>query len=118
MKAKITPTKEVHILGLDKRDINNIFWCAMSYRSDRLFWVDGYLLCIENCDDALSYEMEKGVFPVSQVCYIKFPKYAKYHEVEKGVQIPIVNVSDMKLYREIVNAIKDRESNMTEDERY
>lgn len=110
MKARVTPTKEVQILGLDKRDISNIFWCAMSYRTDRLFWCDGYLLCIENCEDSMSYEMEKGVFPVSQVCYIKFPKYVKFHEVEKGVLIPIVDVSDMKLYREIVNLIKEREA--------
>ena len=114
MKVRVTPTKEVQIMGLDERSISNIFWCAVSYRSDRLFWVDGYLLCIENCEDALTYEMDKGIFPVSQVCYIKFPKYVNYYEVEKGIQIPIVNVSDMRLYREIVNAIKEREAESAE----
>ena len=88
MRVKITPTKEVQILGLDERSIANIFWCAMSCRSDRLFWVDGYLLCIENYEDAMSYELEKSVFPISQVCYVKFPKYAKYYDVEKGLQMP------------------------------
>lgn len=110
MKVKVTPTREVHILGLDERDLNDIFWCAMSYRADRLFWVDGYLLCIENFEEAMNYELEKSIFPISQVCYTKFPKYAKYREVEKGLQIPIVNASDMKLYREIVEAIKDKEA--------
>ena len=109
MNIKITPTKEVNILGLDERNIDNIFWCAMSYRSDRLFWADGYLLCIENSEDSMKYEIEKGVFPISQVCYIRFPKYVKFYEIEKGLQIPIVNVSDMRLYKEIVKAIRDTE---------
>lgn len=116
MKVKVTPTREIHILGLDGRSFENIFWCAMSYRADRLFWADGYLLCIENYEEAMNYEIEEGIFPISQVCYTKFPKYMKYHEVEKGLQIPIVNASDMQLYREIVQAIKDREAgNTTED---
>lgn len=113
MKVKITPTKEIQLLGLDERSIGNLFWCAMSYRMDRLFWVDGYLLCLENCEDAMNYEIDKGFFPISQVCYSKFPKYAKYHEVEKGLQIPIVNVSDMEFYREIVKAIKNKESSVS-----
>ena len=116
MRIKITPTKEVNILGLDERIIGNIFWCALSYRSDRLFWADGYLLCIENFDDAIKYEIEKGVFPISQVCYIKFPKYTKFYEIEKGLQIPIVNVSDMRLYKEIVKAISDRENKLLSED--
>ena len=110
MKVKVTPTKEVQILGLDERNIENIFWCAMSYRADRLLWAEGYLLCIENYEEAMSYEVEKGIFPISQVCYTVFPKYMKYYEVEKGVQIPIVNVSDMQLYKGIVKTIKDKEA--------
>lgn len=104
MKVKVTPTKEVQIFGFDKRNTENIFWCAMSYRADRLLWADGYLLCLENYDDAMAHEVEKGVFPISQICYTPFPKYAKCYEVEKGVQIPIVNVSDMQLYKEIVSS--------------
>ncbi len=75
-----------------------------------MFWAEGYLFCIENYEDAISYEMDEGFFPISQVCYARLPTYKKYHEVEKGVQIPIVNVSDMKLYREIVAAIKAGEA--------
>lgn len=106
MRIKVTPTKEVQILGLDERSISNIFWCAMSYRVDRLLWADGYLLCIETYEEAMNYELEKGIFPICQVCYTRFPTYTKYHEVEKGLQIPIVNVSDMQLYVEIVKKIK------------
>jgi len=116
MKVNVTPTKEVRIFGLDERSTSNIFWCAISYRADRLFWAEGYLFCIENCEDSMSYEFENGVFPISQICYIKFQKYAKYYEVEKGLQIPIVDVSDMNLYKEIVKCIKDKEaSNSTKD---
>jgi len=114
MRVKVTPTREIRILGLDGRSVENIFWCALSYRADRLFWADGYLFCIENNEDAMSYEMDEGVFPISQVCYAKFPRYIKYHEVEKGIQIPIVNVSDMQLYREMVQAIKDKEAGNAE----
>ena len=110
MKVKVTPTEEVRILSLDERKLENIFWCAMSYRADRLLWADGYLLCMENYEEAMSHEIEKGVFPISQICYAVFPKYMKYYEVEKSVQIPIVNVSDMHLYKAIVKAIKDREA--------
>ncbi len=85
----------------------------MSYRTDRLLSADGYLMCLENYEDAMSLEVEKGVFPICQICYTPFPKYVKSYEVEKGVQIPIVNVSDMKLYRDIVKAIKEKEEEET-----
>lgn|GEM_PF-2302238 len=41
MKVKVCPMKEVHIFGLDERSLNNLAWCAMAYRVDRLFWSDG-----------------------------------------------------------------------------
>ncbi len=47
---------------------------------------------------------------MGQVCYAKFPKYTKSYEVEKSVQIPIVDVSDMYLYREIARTIKAHEA--------
>ena len=109
VKINVTPTREVRILGLDERNAANIFWCAISYRADRLFWTDGYLFCIENYEDAISCEMDEGFFPISQVCYAKFPEYKRYHEVEKGVQIPIVDVSDMQMYKKMVAAIKNKE---------
>jgi len=107
MKVIITPTKEVHVFGLDERSLTNLLWCATSYRSDRLFWADGYLFCIELYEKSIDYEVEKGVFPISQVCYVRFSKYEKYYEVEKGIQIPIVDVSGMRLHKEIARAIKN-----------
>ena len=106
MKIKVSPMKEVLILGLDERSLSNLAWCATAYRVDRLFWSDGYLFCLEPYERSLEYEAEKGVFPVGQVCYVRFPKYVKSYEVEKSVQIPIVDVSDMRLYKEIARAIK------------
>lgn len=115
MKVAVTPVREIRILGLDKRSVENILWCAVSYRADRLFWADGYLLCIENYEDAMDYEVKEGIFPLGQICYAKFPKYVKYHEVEKGLQIPIANVSDVQLYKEIVKTIKEEEINRSEE---
>lgn len=101
--------KEVHIFGLDERSLSNLAWCATAYRIDRLFWADGYLFCLEPYEKSLEYEEEKGILPVGQVCYVRFPKYVKSYEVEKSVQIPIVDVSDMLLYREIAHTIKSHD---------
>ena len=116
MKVRVSPMKEVLILGLDERSLPNLAWCATAYRVDRLFWAEGYLFCLEPYERSLEYEAEKGVFPVGQVCYARFPKYVKSYEVERSVQIPIVDVSDMSLYKEIARAIKthDTESHRKE----
>ena len=106
MKTSLMLTKDVRILGLDKRQLENLLWCSLSFRMDRLLWVDGYLFCLEVYEKAFDFEIKNDCFPISQVCYCVFPKYAKFYEVEKGVQIPIVDVSDMRLYKEIVNTIK------------
>lgn len=106
MEIKVKPTQDIRILGLDERTLPNLLWCALSYRLDRLFWVDGYLLCLEVYEKAFEYEVSEGFFPISQVCYARLPKYVKVYEVEKGAQIPIVDASDMRLYQEIVKAIK------------
>jgi hypothetical protein len=37
-----------------------------------------------------------------------FPKYEKIYEVDKSLQIPIVNVSDMKIFKNILKAIKEK----------
>jgi len=108
MKINIDPTKEVKILGLDERSLRNLLWCALSYRMERLMWADGILFCMEVYDKAFDHEVKTGCFPISQLCYCPFPKYEKYYEVERGAQIPIVDVSTMTLYREIVQAIKAR----------
>jgi len=109
MKVSVTPTREVRILGLDERPLNRLLWCAISFGMDKLFWANGYLFCLEVYEKALHYEVEKGFFPISQLCYIKFPKYMKYYEVERRTKIPIVDVSNMRFYSEIVTKIKSRE---------
>ena len=106
MKVSLTPVKEIRLLGLDERSLCNLLWCAASYRMDRLFWADGYLFCMEMYDKSFDFEVERGILPVSQVCYTRFPKYEKYYEVEKGIQLPIVDVSEMQLYRGFLRAIK------------
>jgi hypothetical protein len=109
LKVRVSPMKEICIFGLDARSVGNLAWCATAYRVDRLFWSDGYLFCLEPYEKSLEYEAEKGILPLGQVCYVRFPKYAKSYEVEKSVQIPIVDVSDMYLYRGITRAIKTDE---------
>ena len=105
LEVDIKPTRKIIILGLDERKPENIGFCAITFGATRLFWVEGYILCLEVYEKSLEYEIEKGKFYISHLCYAKFPKYRKVLEVEKGMQIPIVNVSDMQIYREIIKAI-------------
>ena len=110
MDIEIAPTKKVIVLGVDKRSVEDLAWCATTYGINRLFWVDGHLLCVEVYEASFEREMENKEFPISQVCYAKFPKYVKVYEVEKGIQIPIVNASDMKIFSNLTKAIlKDEE---------
>ncbi|MEM2026363.1 MAG: hypothetical protein QXT06_04500 [Candidatus Bathyarchaeia archaeon] len=111
MEVDIRPTKKIVILGLDKRDPENIGFCAITFGSSRLFWVDGHILCLEVYEKAIEREIEKGEFYISQLCYASFPKYTRVLEVEKGTQIPIVNASDMRIYKEIIRAILGKELN-------
>lgn len=110
LEISIKPTKKIIILGLDQREPENIGFCAVTFGAGRLFWVDGYILCLEVYEKSLEYEIEKGEFYISHLCYANFPKYNKILEIEKGTQIPIVNVSDMRIYREIIKAILDSKS--------
>ena len=105
MEVKVTPTRKIVVLGVDKRSLENLAWCAMTYDLHRLFWVDGYVLCIEVYEKSFEQELKKREFPISQVCYANYPKYTRVFEVEKGMQIPIVNVSDMRMYRNLLNAV-------------
>lgn len=105
MKIEIRPTEKVTVLGVDNRSLENLTWCAATYGINRLFWVDGYLLCTEVYEASFEHEIEEGEFCVSQVCYSKLPKYRKLFEAERGTQIPIVDASDMKIYRELLKAI-------------
>lgn len=110
LEISIRPVKKIVILGLDKREPENIGFCAVTFGATRLFWVDGYILCLEVYEKAIECEIERGEFYISQLCYASFPKYNKILEIEKGAQIPIVNASDMRIYREIVKAIFSSES--------
>jgi hypothetical protein len=108
MNLQIKPTDKIRVLGLDERDINNLAWCAATYGINRLFWVDGHLLCTEVYEKSFDHEIESGEFYISQVCYSEMPKYQRILEVETGVQIPVVNASDMKIYRNLLKAIKEK----------
>ena len=109
MDIEIVPTKKIKVLGVDKRSVEDLAWCATTYGINRLFWVDGHLLCVEVYEASFEREMENKEFPISQVCYAKFPKYAKVYEVEKGMQIPIVRASDMKIFSNLMKAILKNE---------
>ncbi|MEM2995798.1 MAG: hypothetical protein QXI91_07315 [Candidatus Bathyarchaeia archaeon] len=111
MDVEIAPTRKVSILGLDKRSVGNIVWCATTYGANRLYWIDGYLLCLEVYEKSFEHELKKREFPISQICYAEFPKYEKIYEVEKSLQIPIVNVSDMQIFQKILNVILNENKN-------
>jgi hypothetical protein len=113
MDVEISPTKKISLLGLDSRSRENIAWCAATYGANRLYWIDGYLLCLEVYEKSFEQELKKKEFPVSQVCYVKFQKYEKLYEIDKSFQIPVVDVSDMKLFRSILKAILENEKTST-----
>jgi len=60
MKIEIRPTKKVVVLGADRRSVENIAWCAATFGVNRLFWVDGHLLCVEVYEKSLEHEIEAG----------------------------------------------------------
>lgn len=109
MDVKIAPTKKISVLGLDKRSVGDLAWCAATYGVNRLYWVNGYILCMEVYEKSIEYEIKNKEFPISHVCYAKFPKYEKIYEVEKSLQVPIVNVSDMKIFKNLLAAILNYE---------
>jgi hypothetical protein len=109
MDVEISPTRRITVLGLDKRSINNIAYCAATYGMSRLYWIDGYLLCLEVYEKSFEHEIRTKEFPVSQVCYVEYPKYEKILEIDKSFQIPVVNVSDMRLFQCILRAILQNE---------
>lgn len=109
MDVEVTPTRKIIILGLDKRSVNNILYCAATFGVSRLYWIDGYILCMEVYEKSFEHELTKKEFPVSQICYAEFPKYQKLLEVDKSFQIPLVNVSDMEIFQGILKAILEHE---------
>jgi hypothetical protein len=109
MNVNISPTRNITVFGLDKRSVTDVAWCAATYGIGRLYWIDGCLLCLEVYEKSFEEEIRKKEFPISQVCYARFPKYEKIFEIEKTLQIPIVNVSDMKIFQSILKAILENE---------
>ena len=107
MNVEVLPTKRVRILGFDKRATDDMAWCAVSMDLSKLFWVDGYFLCIETYEKAFEQELETGIFSVSQVCYAKAPNYVKLYDVGRGIQIPVVNVSGMRLFEAVAKAVRE-----------
>lgn len=105
MEVIIKPTERIVILGVDRREPENLGFCAITFGASRLFWVNGYIICLEVYEKSIEYEIEKGEFYISHLCYAVFPKYSRVLEIEKGTQIPVVNASDMNIYREIVKAV-------------
>ena len=109
MDVDIAPTRKITVLGLDKRSVNDLAWCATTYGISRLYWVDGHLLCLEVYEKSFEHELKKQEFPISQICFAKSPKFEKIYEIDKSLQIPVVNVSDMKIFRSVLKAILDNE---------
>lgn len=109
MKVEIAPTRKISILGLDKRSVSDIAWCAATYGVNRLYWIDGYLLCLEVYEKSFEHELKNKEFPISHICYAEFPKYGKIYEIDKSLQIPLVNVSNMKIFKSILTAILNNE---------
>jgi len=109
MEVEISPTRKISVLGLDKRSVSDIAWCATTYGVNRLYWIDGYLLCLEVYEKSFEHELKKREFPISQICYAEFQKYEKIYEIDKSLQIPLVNVSDMKIFKSTLKAILNNE---------
>jgi len=109
LDVEIAPTRKVSILGLDRRLVNDIAWCSATYGVNRLYWLEGYLLCLEVYEKSFEHELRKREFPISQICYARFPKYEKIYEIDKSFQIPLVNVSDMNIFQSILKAILENE---------
>ncbi len=105
MNIKIAPTKKVVVLGLDIRPLEDLIWCASTFGINRLFWINGHIICAEVYEKAFEHEISKREFPISQVCYAEFPTYKKYYEVEKGVNLPIVNVTGANIFENLMRAI-------------
>jgi predicted ATPase len=114
MKVEIKPTEKVKVLGLDERSLESMAWCAATYGINRLFWVDGHLICTEVYEKSFEHEIAEGEFCISQVCHAEYPRYTRVYEVERGTQVPIVDASDMKIYRKLLEAILERGDDRSE----
>jgi hypothetical protein len=116
MDVEIAPTRKITVLGLDKRVVSNIAYCAATFGANRLYWINGYLLCLEVYEKSFDHELKHKEFPISQICYVEYPKYEKMLEIDKSFQIPIINASDMKIFQSILKAIFEHEKEKEHDE--
>ena len=114
MEIKYTPTKEIRIFSIDERKLDDLAWCAIVSGSNKLYWIDGFVICMEIHDDAFKYEVERDFFPINQLCYAKLPEYTRVYEVAKGARIPVVDVSSMSLFKRIIETIKTLKSSREE----
>lgn len=109
MDVEFSPTKKIKILSVDRREVEDLVWCAVTSGSHKLYWINGYLICTEVHDEAFKYEIEEGVFPISQLCYASLPNYTKMYEAEKGARIPVVRVTGMRIFEALVKKLKSGE---------
>lgn len=115
MKIEILRPKVIKILGLDERSRENLVWCSASMDVSKLFWIDGLLICMEVPEKSLEYEYEEGVYVISQLCYAKCPQYSRFEDVGRGVQIPVVNTTGMKVFETLADTIKRLNGGCSED---
>jgi hypothetical protein len=88
LDIEVLPTKKVVVLGLDRRPLDDLIWCASTYSINRLFWIDGYLLCDEVYEKAFEHEIAKHEFPISQLCYTEFPDIENTTRWRRGFICP------------------------------
>lgn len=112
MKIEVSRPKVVKILGLDSRGKDDLVWCSLSMEVSRLFWIDGLLICMEVPEKSFDYEYEDGIYVVSQLCYAEYPKYNRFEDVGRGIQIPIVNVKGMRVFESIAKTIRENEKRL------
>ncbi|MBM1154772.1 hypothetical protein DRN94_002715 [archaeon] len=105
MRAVYTPTREVRVLEVDQRSVEDLVWCAASYSAARLYWIRGRLLCVEVYEHAIEKEIDEGILVVSQLCWAPFPEYQPYIETRGGFRIPIVRAAGMKFFEALCDLI-------------
>ncbi|MEM2504182.1 MAG: hypothetical protein QXV76_00870 [Candidatus Bathyarchaeia archaeon] len=111
MDVELAISRKVKILGLDyRKSEDELIWCSSTMEVSKLFWVSGYLICMEVPEKSFEHEIETGEFIISQLCFTKCPKYERFKSIARGGQIPVVDMSSMKLFQEIAKVLATRES--------
>jgi hypothetical protein len=72
MEVKITPTRKITVLGVDKRSLENLAWCATTYGINRLSSFNAYFvmrcILVQMLLDSFSHvfvELILGQYPSS-----------------------------------------------------